>query len=174
MNGSATSPTSTDPPYYILVAQSQALYNPAAPAPTSLSHPVIEYHYADDAPNSLLPQRPGEHVLVLDYDPARPGTPSVKSLSPDLVVSAVKVADAPGAAVAGEPALRNNSIYVIETTTKLLDPPPEDDELPVHEVLARYKHRNAILRRILDYPNAPTAQLPTGPSPTLATSPQSS
>lgn len=100
----------TDPPYYVLVAHSQSL-----PASTSLSHPLIEYHYADDPPVSLLPRLADEHVLVLDYDPARPGPPTVKSLSPDLVVSAVKVADAPGAAVAGEPALRNNSMYVIET-----------------------------------------------------------
>ncbi|KAI8995556.1 hypothetical protein BD414DRAFT_479880 [Trametes punicea] len=115
------SPASTAPPYYILIAHSQSLHNPAAPPCTSLSHPVIEYHYADDAPNTLLPQYPGEHVLVLDYDPARPGTPTVKSLSPDLAVSAVKVVDAPGAAVAGEPALNNNSMYVITTTVKPTD-----------------------------------------------------
>ena len=113
----ATSPF-TDPPYYVLIAHSQSLNNSSIPASTSLSHPVIEYHFADDPAQSLLPQYPGEHVLVLDYDPARPGTPTVKSLSADLVVSAVKVADAPGAAVAGEPALRNNNMYVIETMTK--------------------------------------------------------
>ncbi|KAI0361710.1 hypothetical protein OH77DRAFT_456000 [Trametes cingulata] len=115
-------PTPTDPPYYVLVSHSQSLSNPAAPASTSLSHPVIEYHYADDPPNSLLPQHPGEHILVLDYDPARPGSPSVKSLSPDLAISAVKVTDAPGAAVAGEPPLRtNNSMYLIETTTRPIE-----------------------------------------------------
>ena len=113
----ATSPP-TDPPYYVLIAHSQSLNISSVPASSSLSHPVIEYHFADDPAQSLLPQYPGEHVLVLDYDPARPGTPTVKSLSADLVVSAVKVADAPGAAVAGEPALRNNNMYVIETMTK--------------------------------------------------------
>ena len=42
-----------DPPYYVLVAQSHALGGPATAAPTSLSHPAIEYHYADDAPGAL-------------------------------------------------------------------------------------------------------------------------
>ena len=110
-----------DPPYYVLVAQSHALGGPATAAPTSLSHPAIEYHYADDVPGALLPQVPGQQVLVLDYDPGRPGPPTVRSLSHDLVVSSVKVTDAPGAAVAGEPALRNNNMYVIETTTKPAD-----------------------------------------------------
>ncbi|KAI0669977.1 hypothetical protein C8Q78DRAFT_157696 [Trametes maxima] len=177
MNGSKTLPAPpADPPYYVLIAHSQALSNPAAPPSSSLSHPVIEYHYADDPPASLLPQYPGEHVLVLDYDPARSASPTAKSLSPDLAVSAVKVADAPGAAVAGEPALRNNSIYVIESTPRPMpstDNPLEDADLSVHEILARYKQRNAILRRIIDYPHAPPSQDPPEPSPSPATSPQS-
>ncbi|RPD63017.1 hypothetical protein L227DRAFT_651302 [Lentinus tigrinus ALCF2SS1-6] len=155
----AASP-STGPPYYLLIAHSQSLNNPSVPASTSLSHPVIEYHYADDPANTLLPRYPGEHVLVLDYDPARPGTPTVKSLSADLVISAVKVADAPGAAVAGEPALRNNNMYVIETMTKPVENAivaAEGDEQSVHAVLARFKQRNAALRRILDYPGHPHA-----------------
>ncbi|KAI0639328.1 hypothetical protein C8Q77DRAFT_1152311 [Trametes polyzona] len=161
------SQTSLYPPYYLLVSHSQPLSDPAVAPSTSLSHPVIEYHYADDAPNSLLPQFPGEHVLVLDYDPARPASPVVQSLSPDLAVSAVKVADAPGAAVAGEPALRNNSMYLIETTTRPIDDPPEDDaqQQHVHDILARYKQRNAILHRILDYPNPPAARDTSGASP---------
>ncbi|KAL1952027.1 hypothetical protein VTO73DRAFT_1176 [Trametes versicolor] len=166
------SPTCVDPPRYLLVSHGQSLSNPAAPATTSLSHPVIEYHYADDAPTSLLPQ-PGEHVLVLDYDPARPASPTVKSLSPDLAISAVKVTDAPGAAVAGEPPFRsNNNMYVIETTTKPIENGLDNDEQQsVHEVLARYKQRNAILRRILDYPAAPAIQENSTSPPLLTTSP---
>ncbi|KAI0735247.1 hypothetical protein C8Q76DRAFT_791816 [Earliella scabrosa] len=201
---SSSASPSTDPPYYLLVAHSQSLLTASAPASTSLSHPLIEYHYADDPPDSLLPKQPGEHVLVLDYDPARPGPPTVKSLSPDLVVSAVKVTDAPGAAVAGEPALRNNSMYIIETMTKpatdmfvspsrasllgptltgVRSPTGDDDEQPVHAVLSRFKQRsvithflhmllaygvppsgrNAVLRRILDYPNATVNGTTTSP-----------
>ena len=118
---SPTAAAPVGPPYYVLISHSQCLNNASVPTSTSLSHPVIEYHYADDAPASLLPRHPAEHVLVLDYDPARSGVPIVKSLSPDLVVSALKVADAPGAAVVGESAMANNSMYVIETTPKPTD-----------------------------------------------------
>ncbi|KAI0651777.1 hypothetical protein C8Q79DRAFT_57506 [Trametes meyenii] len=175
MNGSKTlAAPPVDPPYYVLIAHSQSLSNPAAPPSSSLGHPVIEYHYADDPPAALLPRYPGEHILVLDYDPARPASPTAKSLSPDLAVSAVKVADAPGAAVAGEPPLRNNSIYVIESTPTPMptDNPLEDADQSVQEILARYKQRNAILRRIIDYPQAPPSQDPLEPS-SPATSPQS-
>ncbi|KAI0757074.1 hypothetical protein C8Q80DRAFT_1131881 [Daedaleopsis nitida] len=172
----AATPTSSDPPYYVLISHSQSLAG-SVPASSSLCHPIIEYHYADDPPASLLPQHPTEHVLVLDYESAQSGVaaPTVKSLSPDLIVSGLKVTDAPGAAVAGEPALRNNSIYVIETTIRSTAiPNGDDDEQPVHAVLSRFKQRsvvisnvctscrssvhcalsprNDVLRRILDYP----------------------
>ncbi|KAH9944450.1 uncharacterized protein BXZ73DRAFT_73963 [Epithele typhae] len=155
------------PAYYVLVAQTNAL-NPVTAASTTLGHPAIEYHYADDSPAALLPQFPGEHVLVLDYDSARPGPPAVKSLSQDLIVSSLKVSDAPGAAVAGEPALRNNNIYVVEIATKPVaesaSPLPEEDDMSVHTVLARFKQRNAVLRHILDYPTAATTGQDPPPS----------
>ncbi len=156
---SPTAAASTGPPYYLLISHSQCLNNASVPTSTSLSHPVIEYHYADDAPASLLPQHAGEHVLVLDYDLERSGTPIVKSLSPDLVVSALKVADAPGAAVVGESAMANNSMYVIETMprptdksvvsphssvpslTRTCSPAGEGDEQNVHAVLTQFKQR---------------------------------
>ncbi|KAI0662745.1 hypothetical protein C8Q70DRAFT_1043110 [Cubamyces menziesii] len=176
MNGAPASPTPADPPYYVLIAHSQSLSNPAQPPSTSLSHPVIEYHYADDAPDTLLARSPGEHVLVLDYDPARPGSPTVKSLSPDLAVSAVKVVDAPGAAVAGEPALSNNNMYVITTTTRPTEKCYKQRFVAVQRcasVPADSRYRNAILRSILDYPNAPPIPPePSPPSATSATSPQ--
>ncbi|KAI1797805.1 hypothetical protein LXA43DRAFT_982105 [Ganoderma leucocontextum] len=151
---SPTAATPTGPPYYVLISHSQCLNNAGVPTSTSLSHPVIEYHYADDPPASLLPRHPGEHVLVLDYDPGRSGAPIVKSLSPDLVVSALTLADAPGAAVVGEPAMANNSMYVVETMPKPADnPASEGDEQHIHAVLTQFKRRNAILRRILDYPS---------------------
>lgn len=162
----AATSASADPPYYVLISHSQSLASPA-PASSSLCHPIIEYHYADDPPASLLPQHPAEHVLVLDYEPAQSGlaAPTVKSLSPALIVSALKVTDAPGAAVAGEPALRNNSMYVIETTTRSTDmfvpfsraepsvpcltgvrsPTGDDDEQPVHAVLSRFKQRSVVI-----------------------------
>lgn len=106
-----------EPPYYILVSQSSTLNNPSGPASTSLSHPIIEYHYADDSPHALLPQYPGEHILVIDYDPARFQTPAVKSLSADLAVTGLRITDAPGAGVADDEPFRNDKMYILETTT---------------------------------------------------------
>lgn len=117
-NSSMTSPSSPnplEPPSYVLVSHSLTAPSAAGPS-TTLSHATIEYHYADDSPHDLLPRTPGEHVLVLDYDPAHVPAPTAQSLSPDLAVKGVKVADAPGAGVAAEEGPRNNKIYVIETS----------------------------------------------------------
>ena len=93
--------------------------DPTAPSTsyTTFSHPTVEYHYADDMPNALLPQSPGEHVLVLDYDPHRPMTPVAKSLSTNITVVGVKVAEAPGAPSPEEEGPRNDKMYVLETAT---------------------------------------------------------
>ena len=67
----------------------------------------------------LLPQSPHEQVLILDYDPANITAPVAQSLSPDLAVVGVNVAEAPAAssAIDDNPNPRSNScIYVIETT----------------------------------------------------------
>ena len=97
------------PPYYILVSHNNALATTSA----TLSHPVIEYHYADDSPHSLLPQHPGERVLVIDYDPNRNAPPTAKSLSADLSVTNVRVAVAAGAGGADE----EHKMYILETVT---------------------------------------------------------
>lgn len=97
------------PPYYILVSHNSAL----ASASATLSHPVIEYHYADDSPHSLLPQYPEERILVIDYDPSRNAPPTAKSLSPDLSVTNVQVAAAAGAGGIDE----EHKMYILETMT---------------------------------------------------------
>lgn len=118
-------PSSEAPPYYVLVSQA------APPAGSqsvggvykSFSHPIIQYHYADDHPHALLPQSPNEHVLVLDYDHSDLALPVAQSLSTELAVVGVRVTDAPATATATEDntAFRNNKMYVIETTAV----PPE-------------------------------------------------
>ena len=70
----------------------------------------------------LLPQSPHEQVLILDYDPTNMTVPMAQSLSPDLAVLGVKVAEAPSSTIDDNPNPRsNNYIYVIETTTKPSD-----------------------------------------------------
>ncbi|KAH9937618.1 uncharacterized protein B0H18DRAFT_971459 [Fomitopsis serialis] len=97
------------PPFYILVSHN----NPLATTSTTLSHPVIEYHYADDSPHSLLPQYPGERILVIDHDPNRNTPPAAKSLSSDISVTNVKVSGAAGAGGLDE----EHNMYILETTT---------------------------------------------------------
>jgi len=95
----------SNPPYYILLANDGAL----------LGHPVIQYHYADDSPLSLLPTHPDEHILVLNYDPST--QPTVQSISQNLSVTGLKLEEAPGAAASDESRTRNNTMFIIETTS---------------------------------------------------------
>ncbi|KIK71202.1 hypothetical protein GYMLUDRAFT_132526, partial [Collybiopsis luxurians FD-317 M1] len=92
------------PPYYILFSTQPA-------SSSTLGHPTIQYHYADDSPLALLPQHPDEHVLLLDYDP-NSQKPIVTSTSRTLAVTGVKIGEAPGAAVAEDK--RNDRMYIIE------------------------------------------------------------
>lgn len=113
-----------DPPRYVLVSHgalpdafsSGALNGPVAGssgAATLLSHPIIQYQYADDPPAAVLPRFPGERVIVLDADLAA-GAPTARSISPGLAVMGVKVADAPGASVQDDE-VGDRKMYVIDT-----------------------------------------------------------
>jgi hypothetical protein len=97
-----------NPPFYVLLAHS-SLSN----TPNTLGHPSIQYHYTDDSPLSLLPSHSDDHVLVLHYDPA---APTVQSVSKDLVVTGLRVEEAPGAAIADETGNRNSAMFIVETT----------------------------------------------------------
>jgi hypothetical protein len=104
----------TKPPYYILYSNTPlSTTTPSAAASTSLGHPIIQYHYADDSPLSLLPQTPDEHVLLLEFDPSSPDTATVKSISGNIAVTGLKVAEAPGAAA--EDDSKNSRMYIVET-----------------------------------------------------------
>jgi hypothetical protein len=120
--------STVEPPHYILVSHSNISNNATAPgvgpSSTSLGHPVVQYHYADDSPLSLLPKTPDEHVLILDYDDFRTGTgmgmvPIIKSISSNLAITSVKVSEAPGAAAAHDELQikRNDKMYILETCT---------------------------------------------------------
>ncbi|KAG8927444.1 hypothetical protein FRC01_007490 [Tulasnella sp. 417] len=111
---------SQDPPQYVLIA-SDAVRGPAS---STLAHPaIIHYQYADDAPVNIIPQPGGQHtILVMEFDEADPmGRPTVRSLSEDVVVSGIKVSEAPGATARSpgtEGKSTNPNMYVIETSIK--------------------------------------------------------
>jgi hypothetical protein len=109
----------TQPPYFILVSQSDLNSSTQSQPPisTTLSHPTIQYHYQDDSPSLLFPRSPDEQVLLLHYDPTRPSPqPVAKSISPSVAVTGVKVADAPGAAAEGGENVSNDEMFILETT----------------------------------------------------------
>ncbi|EKM60982.1 uncharacterized protein PHACADRAFT_247247 [Phanerochaete carnosa HHB-10118-sp] len=121
MSSPPSSNAEENPPYYILVSQSPLPSGSTASRPPyqSFTHPIIEYHYADDLPHALLPQNPQEHVLVLDYDPTSTISPVAQILSTELAVLSVKATAAPASGPATDDSpnpKKNGQIYVIETT----------------------------------------------------------
>jgi len=145
-----------NPPFFVLVSQKQS---PLTAGPSSLIHPVIQYHYADDSPDAFLPGYPGEQVLVIDYDPAAAisSPPVVQSLSEAAAVSRVKVTDAPGAAIAAkeDPVRRNEKMYIIETASSTSGVPEMDDTITSQaaSILAQFKYRNEVMRSVLNAGN---------------------
>ncbi|KAK7058800.1 hypothetical protein VNI00_001424 [Paramarasmius palmivorus] len=140
----SSSSSTSGPPYYILFTQSSS----------SLGHPTIQYHYADDSPLSLLPQLPDEHVIILDYVPASPQSPpTVVSTSRSLAVTGLRVEEAQGAAALEEK--HNDRMYIIETTASV-DKSSRNDVQQPHAILEEFKQRNAVLRRALTFNGNPT------------------
>ncbi|KAG8915304.1 hypothetical protein FRC00_005830 [Tulasnella sp. 408] len=110
-----------DPPQYVLIASGAV----RGPASSTLAHPaIIHYQYADDAPVNIIPPPGGQHtILVMEFDESDPtGQPTVRSLSEDVVVSGIKVSEAPGATAARSPGTEgksmNPNMYVIQTSIK--------------------------------------------------------
>jgi len=111
-------------PHYVLVSSSSSSSSSraqsstaAGPATSVLSHPVLQYHYANESPLSLLPTSPNEQVLVLDYDPLNPALSRAQFISGSAAITGIKVTDAPGAGSAEGDAGWSNSMFVLETTT---------------------------------------------------------
>ncbi|KAG9314521.1 hypothetical protein JVU11DRAFT_5318 [Chiua virens] len=159
----------SEPPYYILVAHS-SLQHGSTGQSNALIHVDIEYRYADDPPQSFLPQFPGEHVLVFNYDPANPTNPTISSTSTRLALSGLKVLPAPGAHVDDDSG-KNDNMYILEVTSTSDEQPTTGVESShallqnPRAIVARFKQRNADLRRILEYPDTPAGRQVSEPNP---------
>ncbi|KAH6917213.1 hypothetical protein BKA70DRAFT_1251622 [Coprinopsis sp. MPI-PUGE-AT-0042] len=144
---------SSRPPYYVFVA----LNNTSTSQPTSsttLRHPRIQYHYADDSPLSLLPEHPDEHVLLLD---AGISTATVHSISPELITTGLKIEDAPAASTVD--ATDGSRMYIIEAARDERTATPAhglEERKPATAILAQFKARNQMIRRALQYPAVPS------------------
>lgn len=113
MSFASTSTAESEPPFYVLLQNASGATQTTAGSASTFVHPTIEYHFADDPPSALLPAS-DEVVVIIDYNgPDLP--PMVQSLHPDLAVTGIKIADAPGAAAAHP--RRNDKMYVLETVS---------------------------------------------------------
>ncbi|KAF9015337.1 hypothetical protein BDQ17DRAFT_1340871 [Cyathus striatus] len=145
--------TSSLPPHFVLVSHSSTTSRQST---TAFCHPEIHYHYSDDDPLPLLPQHPDQHVLLLDYRPPN-STAHVQSLSSSIAVTGVKIEEAPGATASNEG--KNDSMFIIETRSDDKQPSVAHAEKSPRKTLAEYRHRNAILRNVLQYPAHPTSSI---------------
>ncbi|KAH7106994.1 hypothetical protein BKA62DRAFT_685715 [Auriculariales sp. MPI-PUGE-AT-0066] len=133
------------PPFYLMTAVSSPLTGASM-----LVHPGIHFQYADDAPLSLDPST-AHYTLVMDFDPTHPQNSVVHSLSPALAVSGLRVTDAQGAGA-------DAKMYVVETMSSDSRASNESREVQTPAMmLQRFKQRNELLRRALNYP----PELPT-------------
>ncbi|CAG7847933.1 SubName: Full=Uncharacterized protein {ECO:0000313/EMBL:CCA69434.1} [Serendipita indica DSM 11827] len=169
------------PPFYILISQS------SPGRPVSLAHPTVQLHYADDPPTALLPTAEHPNILILEPSmhiqetstsvfqssspPSATGnstatiTPSsnnhqapvVHSLSPNLAVTAVRVAQPPAAAVAYATAHGHDpSIYIIDYVPLKYEEPQRIEDSMLRDtqstaaMLAQFHQKNALIRRVLD------------------------
>jgi len=102
------------PPHYVLFSHSTAA-TATTPATNTLGHPIIQYQFSDDSPLNLLPQRPDEHVIVLELDGT--GTPQARSLSKSIGIAGVRVEDAPRAADSSE--AKDSKMHIVDIMAKL-------------------------------------------------------
>ena len=111
-------------PHYVLISSSSWAQPTAATAVAAaaaavpiLSHPILQYHYANDRPLSLLPENAEEQVLLLDYDPLNPASTRLQSISGNAAITGIRVTDAPGAGSTEEDVCWSSKMFVLETTT---------------------------------------------------------
>jgi len=75
-----------------------------------------------------------------------------------MVVTGVKVAEAPGAAASEDELKKNDQMYILETTSAGSDDKSnlevsQGERLDPEVILAQFKQRNAVLRRALLFPD---------------------
>jgi hypothetical protein len=110
--------SSLDAPQYILVSHTfLSTTSSTEPTHSTLSHPTIQYVYADDGPEAALPRFPGEQVIILDVNGTGDATHvTARSLVPEIAVVGLRSSVAPGAdAVDVNAPIGGNKMYVIDT-----------------------------------------------------------
>jgi len=100
----------------------------------------------------------------MDYDPSSSEPPVVRSLSDKLVVTGVRVSEAPGVAVSQNEAV-NGNMYVVEMAAPVRswNPPEDSFQDPMttsSSIMTSFRQRNEILRQALEFPPIVTPAQP--------------
>ncbi|KAL5535347.1 hypothetical protein ACEPAF_3441 [Sanghuangporus sanghuang] len=158
-----------EPPLYLLT---QPLASSSAQSAANFAHPVIEYQFGDDPPSNLLPKSDAETVVIVDYE-NNDAAPVARSLNRELAVAGVKVTPAPGVGAAGEgETRRNDTMYIIETLAAECTGETMAEHEDTQQLLAQFRERNALLKRILDQPSLkPSNSQPEDTEPALSNVP---
>lgn len=127
------------PPFYIMISQSILPPIPGASPQQVLTHPSVQFHYADDPPLAILSSTQRQ-VIVLDTNapqsqaisPSSTATIvpssslSAQSISSSVAVASVRTAQPPLKAVAHATAEgKDPNIYIIELLNQAIGPSDE-------------------------------------------------
>jgi hypothetical protein len=107
-------------PYYILVSPSALGSHLHA---SSLTHPTVQYHYADDPPTALLPTAEHPNVIILEPQLSEESAESNTSSSPPSVSTNSAVTIVPSKVIAQPPSFHSLSSSVAVTNVRVAQPP---------------------------------------------------
>jgi len=116
--------SSIPPPYYILLSPATS----GIQLHTSLFHPTIQLHYADDPPTALLPTAQNPNVFILEPHLPNPSTPTpqesnLQSSSPPAVSVSSAATIVPSNSRADLPLVHSLSGNFAVTSVKKAQPP---------------------------------------------------
>lgn len=113
------------PPFYILVSPTSA----QGQLHTTLQHPTIQLHYADDPPTALLPTTETPNILILEpHIPSLvasppPQEPHLQSSSPPAISISSAATITPSAIKPDSPAVQSLSGTYAVTSVRVAQPP---------------------------------------------------
>lgn len=112
------------PPFYILVSPT----NTAAQLHTTLLHPTIQLHYADDSPTALLPTAENPNIFILEPNnpiltSLGPQEPHLQSSSPPAISVSSAATITPSAMKTDTPAAQSLSGNHAITSVRVAQPP---------------------------------------------------
>jgi hypothetical protein len=109
------------PPFYILVSPIAS----GGQLHTSLLHPTIQLHYADDPPTALLPTTQNQNIFILEphVSTPTPQDPHLQSSSPPAVSVSSAATIMPSSSTTDLPVVQSLSGSFAVTSVRIAQPP---------------------------------------------------